>query len=527
MANNNFSDLGLSDWLVRKLAAIGIKKPSKIQREVVPFLVREHKRNVFACSETGTGKTLAYVLPILERLVYDPRPYFALIFAPTRELANQIHDIVKILTGADGKNSTPLVKSLLVIGGGNYGVETNDENVQGLWLGKPNIIVATPGRFLDQIINRNYLDVCGTMRSFRFDMLVMDEADQLITSGFCEQMKTLLDWIDSKEVGNSRRQTVVLSATLSPALEKLREIISSKDRTNQPFVVNLLPTLDKVKQELATNPYLDQRYILCPHNVKPAYLIEALLDMDFKQLIIFCGTKREAKLMHKILITLGFAGKEFNFEPVLLNSDLKQSLRFAAIDKFKSLKSRILVTTDLASRGLDLPLVDLIINYNCPKSAVSYVHRVGRTCRKPNVTASSTIRAVDDLEVDDINREDIEKSEAMALDKKEADDTAIKTLKPRKKRVKSAYLGKSLTFVSQYDIDLMKNIESFIGIKMDKEKAIDEEHVNEILKQVTFACKDAELAIEREEAIDEEIKGPLHSKHHKQSSPRKRKRHAV
>lgn len=129
---SEFNKLGLSDWLVRRLVSIGIKKPSKIQREVIPFLVKDFKRSVFACSETGSGKTLAYVLPILERLLYDPRPYFALIFAPTRELASQINDIIKILTGSDGKSSTPLVKSLLVIGGGNYGVETNDEDVQGI-----------------------------------------------------------------------------------------------------------------------------------------------------------------------------------------------------------------------------------------------------------------------------------------------------------------------------------------------------------------------------------------------------------
>ena len=263
-----------------------------------------------------------------------------------------------------------------------------------MWLGKPNIIVATPGRLLDQIVNRNYLDVCGSSKSFKFEILVLDEADQLITAGFCEQIKNLLIWIDN-ESQNYRRQTLVFSATLTPALEKLKEIILNKDEQFQPFVVNLLPSFDMVKLEIATNPNLDQRYLLCPFGVKPAYLVECLLDLDFKQLIIFCGTKKETRLIFKVLITLGLNGKDFGFDPIILNSDLKQSLRFAAIDKFKSLKSRVLVTTDLASRGLDLPLVDLIINYNCPKSAISYVHRVGRTCRKPELVSSSNLMIED------------------------------------------------------------------------------------------------------------------------------------
>lgn len=393
-----------------------------------------------------------------------------------------------------------------------------------MWLGKPNIIVATPGRFLDQIINRNYLNFCGTMRSFKFDILVLDEADQLITAGFSDQMRQLLDWIDSKEAGNHRRQTVVLSATLTPALEKLKEIFSAKDKDSQPFVVNILPTIDKVKQELATNPYLDQRYFLCPHAVKPAFLVEALLDLDFKQLIIFCATKKEAKLIHKILMTLGFSGKDFNFDPVLLNSDLKQTLRFAAIDKFKSLKSRILVTTDLASRGLDLPLVDLVINYNCPKSAISYVHRVGRTCRKPDVSSTTIGPSASDLAMDEEREDD---SQSNSKDKSEPDDNVDgngEKLKPKKFKVKSKTLGKSITLISQYDIELLKNIESFIGIKMEKELGIDENNVEDILKQVAYAVKDAEIAIEQEQSQMEELKGkPLKSKNSSKKSKKARK----
>ncbi|RWS01654.1 DEAD box ATP-dependent RNA helicase-like protein 2 [Dinothrombium tinctorium] len=444
---SEFNALGFSKWLTDKLQCVGIRTPSEVQRNAAAVILnRAERRDLFACSRTGSGKTLAYILPILELLVKDPRPYFALVLAPTRELARQIYDVITLLTGNNSANSgnTLIVKTILVIGGGNYGTGDSNEESQGLWVGKPNIIVATPGRLLDILQNRNYLDVCGSLTTLNFEILVLDEADQLITAGFCEQLKNILEFIDSNEKGNHRRQTLVFSATLTPALEHLTSLITSKDPSRQPVIINLLPTVADIKQEIATNPDLDQRYILCPEYVKTAYLVECLLDLCFKQMIIFCATKKEAKLIHKVLITLGFDGTDFGFKPVLLNADLKQSLRFAAIEKFKSLKSRILVTTDLASRGLDLPQVDLIINYNCPKSATTYVHRVGRTCP-------------------------------------------------------SKYKGKSVTFITQYDINLLQSIESFIGKKLEKETAIDEENITTILKQVAVAIKDAEIRIEQEE----------------------------
>ncbi|RWS24215.1 DEAD box ATP-dependent RNA helicase-like protein 2 [Leptotrombidium deliense] len=488
---SEFSSLGLSNWLCEKLQSLGIKYPSDIQKSTAPVILNQkEKRDVFACSRTGSGKTLAYILPILEVLVKDPRPYFALILAPTRELAHQIYEVISLLTGKSSAKcgNTLLVKTILVIGGGNYGTGDSNEESQGLWFGKPNIIVATPGRLLDILENRNYLDVCGMRRTLHFEMLVLDEADQLITAGFCEQLKNILEFIDTNKGERRRRQTLVFSATLTPALEHLTSMISSKDSSHQPHIVNLLPTLSTIKQELATNPDLDQRYVLCPEYVKAAYLVECLLDLRFKQMILFCGTKKEARLLHKVLITLGFDSDDFGFKPVLLNADLRQNLRFAAIEKFKSLKSRVLVTTDLASRGLDLPQVDLIINYNCPKSATTYVHRVGRTCRKPEL----------------VSKDSESKTEVVVPESDETESDG----KSRKKRVKSSnfvssaaakYKGKSVTFVTQYDINLVQSIESFIGKKLEKETAIDEDNITAILKQVAVALKDAEIRIEEED----------------------------
>jgi len=480
----SFKDLGLSNWLIRSLHAIGVNKPSTIQQAAIPAILELKKdgktrRDVFACARTGSGKTLAYVLPILELLVPDPRPYFALILAPTRELAFQINEMIKTLSGTSSTGGIQTVKTLLVIGGGKYGEGETNEEFQGLWFGKPNVVVATPGRMLEQLEERNQLEMCGQLRTLRFDMLVLDEADQLISSDFAHQVKGILDWIDKNDVSHSKlsykkRQTLVLSATLTTALEQLEEVITRKDPDNKPCIINLLPSSEQMVKEIATNPHLDQRYILCPEYVRAAYLVECILDLEFKQMIIFCSTKREARLVYRVLIKLGFAGKGFCFDPVLLNSDMKQHERFAALERFKLRKSRILVTTDLANRGLDIPLVDLVINYTCPKSAVAYVHRVGRTCRTP-----------------DFN---------------DATENDLAKLK-----------GKAVTLLSQFDINLIKNVESLIGLELKKEDGIEEDNITKILKKVALAVKTAEIGIDFDDNT-----GNKSQLHQKSKSKRKR-----
>lgn len=477
----DFKDIGISNWLIKSLQAIGINEPSNIQRKAIPAIFSlksdgKTRKDIFACSRTGSGKTLAFVLPILEMLVRDPRPYFALILAPTRELAYQINEMIKVLTGASKNGGAFVIKSLLVIGGGKYGDGLNPEEAQGLWFGKPNIVVATPGRFLDQVTNKNQLEFCGSMKTFSFEILVMDEADQLISSSFFEQVGKILDWLDANDTKyldggtpfrQKKRQTLVFSATLTSSLEQLKEIVTKKDPQNQPVIINLLPSIDRIKEELSTNPYLDQRYILCPEAVKYAYLVECLLDLKFKQLIIFCGTKKEARLVHRTLMNLGFAGKDFKYDPVLLNSGMQQHLRFAALDRFKAMKSRILVTTDLANRGLDIPQVDLVINVTCPKAAITYVHRVGRTCRMPDMEEEAESRDPRNVSSDVVGRD--------------------------------GFKGKAVTLISQYDIKLIQSIEQFIGLKLEKEDQLDEDNITSILKQVVVALKEAEISIENED----------------------------
>lgn len=517
-----FSELGISQWLVSGLKALNINEPTAIQKKSIPeiFSLKSDGRtrqDVFACSHTGSGKTLAYVLPVLEMLVRDPRPYFALILAPTRELAYQINDMIKILSASASSGGAMQVKSLLVIGGGQYGDGVIREESRGLWFGKPNIVVATPGRLLDHLTNRNQIEFCGSLRTFSFDIMVMDEADQLISDSFAHQVKGILDWLDANEIKHlngetpfrqKKRQTLVFTATLTQALEQLSLVIAKRDPTNRPAVINLLPSMDRLTTELRTNPQLDQRYLLCPENVKHAYLVECLMDLSFRQLIIFCPSKRQARLIHRMLLNLGFSGKGFSFNPVLLNSDMRQSLRFASLDMFKALKSRILVTTDLANRGLDIPQVDLVINFSCPRQPIAYVHRVGRTCRMPDFddddsgpsSCPSTGSALTTQGPDSTDHVPHIHKRSPAL-KQEQDPKG--GVSRRKRAVASK--GKSVTFVSQFDIELIQKIEQFIGIKLEKEDGLDEDNVANILTQVGLAVKEAQLSLEFEESGEKSL----------------------
>lgn len=521
-----FAELGISQWLITGLKALNINEPTPVQRRAIPhiFSLKEDgrtRKDVFACSHTGSGKTLAYVLPILEILVRDPRPYFALILAPTRELAYQINDMVKILAGSSSSGGSMMVKSLLVIGGGQYGDGVVREEARGLWFGKPNIVVATPGRLLDQLRNRNQIEFCGSLKTLSFDMLVLDEADQLISESFGQQVKEILDWLDANEIKHlngetpfkqKKRQTLVFTATLTEALEQLSRVIAKRDPTNRPTVINLLPTQERLTAELRTNPFLDQRYLLCPENVKHAYLVECLMDLTFRQLIIFCKSKREARLIHRMLLNLGFSGKGFSFNPVLLNSDMKQSLRFASLDMFKALKSRILVTTDLANRGLDIPQVDLVINFSCPRQPISYVHRVGRTCRMPDFSdENDELQKASGQPAAHVEQEAVSKGsegdEAVKYNSETrsispSGNSAAETESSRKVTHRSRSQpskGKSVTIITQFDIKLIQEIEEFIGIKLKKEDGLDEENIASILTQVGLAVKEAQLSMEFDE----------------------------
>lgn len=335
-----FNDLGLSPWLVRQCDLLGMKSPTEIQKKCIPRILQGE--DCIGCAKTGSGKTLAFALPILNKLGEDPYGIFALILTPTRELAYQIGDQFAVM----GK--TLNLRMSVIVGG-------MDMMVQGQELSrKPHIVVATPGRLAD------HLESCDTFSLKRIKYLVLDEADRLLEGRFDHQLKTVFECIPEK------RQTLLFSATLSDSLDKVKSIADEK------VFVWSEPT------DVATVDQLAQSYVLCPPMVRDGYLVETIRTYRSQDengsIMIFTDTCKNCQLLSMTL-------NEVGFENVALHAMERQRERLASLAKFKSNVVKILIATDVASRGLDIPAVQLVLNHTLPNSPKDYIHRVGRTAR--------------------------------------------------------------------------------------------------------------------------------------------------
>ncbi|KAF5910033.1 putative ATP-dependent RNA helicase DDX49 [Clarias magur] len=307
------------------------------------------------CAKTGSGKTAAFVLPVLQKLSEDPYGIFCLVLTPTRELAYQIAEQFRAL----GK---PLgLRDCIIVGG-------MDMVTQGLELSrKPHVVVATPGRLADHIRSS------GTFDMKRLQFLIMDEADRLLEQGctdFTKDLEVILSIVPAK------RQTLLFSATLTDTLQELKSIA-----LNKPFFW-------EHKSEVRTVEELDQRYILTPEKVKDAYLVNLIQkfqdEHDDWSIMIFTNTCKNCQILTMML-------REFKFPAIALHSMMKQRQRFANLAKFKSNIFKILIATDVAARGLDIPTVQVVINHNTPGLPKIYIHRVGRTARAGRNGVSITL----------------------------------------------------------------------------------------------------------------------------------------
>uniref|UniRef100_A0A8C6WHI5 Probable ATP-dependent RNA helicase DDX49 n=1 Tax=Neogobius melanostomus TaxID=47308 RepID=A0A8C6WHI5_9GOBI len=339
---SEFAALGLSDWLVKQCQQLGINKPTPVQENCLPPTLEG--RDVMGCAKTGSGKTAAFVLPVLQKLSEDPYGIFCLVLTPTRELAYQIAEQFRVL----GK---PLgVKDCIVVGG-------MDMVTQALELSnQPHVVVATPGRLADHIRSSN------TFSLRRIQFLILDEADRLLEQGctdFSSDLEVILGALPAK------RQTLLFSATLTDTLQELKNI------TLKPF-----------------QGQLDQRYILTPEKVKDAHLVHLIQTFTDEHhdwsIIIFTNTCKNCQVLTMML-------REFNFPTISLHSMMKQKQRFANLAKFKASVYRILIATDVAARGLDIPTVQVVINHNTPGLPKIYIHRVGRTARAGRNGVSITL----------------------------------------------------------------------------------------------------------------------------------------
>ncbi|KAK0076477.1 hypothetical protein PV325_005292 [Microctonus aethiopoides] len=397
-ANITWKDLGIVDALCQACQDLKWSAPTKIQREAIPLTIQG--KDVIGLAETGSGKTAAFALPILQALLENPQRYFALILTPTRELAFQISEQFEALGSSIG------VKCIVIVGG-------MDMMSQALMLAKkPHILIATPGRLVDHLENTKGFN----LRSLKF--LVMDEADRILNMDFEVEVDKILRVIPRE------RRTLLFSATMTKKVQKLQ-----RASLRNPVKV-------EVSTKYQTVEKLQQYYLFVATKFKDAYLVHILNEMAGNSFMIFCGTCNNTVRTALLLRHLGFMA-------VPLHGQMTQNKRLAALTKFKAKNRSILISTDVASRGLDIPHVDVVINFDIPTHSKDYIHRVGRTAR-------------------------------------------------------AGRGGSSITFVTQYDVELYQRIEELISKRLPKYNIVDDEvmllqeRVAEAQRLVRMELKDME-----------------------------------
>jgi len=393
-----WKDLGLVDTLCKTCLDLKWKEPTRIQREAIPLTLQG--KDVIGLAETGSGKTAAFALPILQALLESPQRYFALILTPTRELAFQISEQFDALGSSMG------VKTVVLVGG-------MDMHAQGMILEKkPHIIIATPGRLVDHLENTKGFN----LRQLKF--LVMDEADRILNMDFEVEVDKILRVIPRE------RRTLLFSATMTKKVQKLQ-----RASLRNPVKV-------EVSTKYQTVEKLQQYYIFVPMKFKDVYLVHILNELAGNSFMIFCGTCNNTVRTALLLRNLGFTA-------VPLHGQMSQNKRIAALTKFKAKNRSILISTDVASRGLDIPHVDIVINFDIPTHSKDYIHRVGRTAR-------------------------------------------------------AGRSGRSITFVTQYDVELYQRIEQLISKQLplysteEEEVMLLQERVSEAQRIVKMDMKNIE-----------------------------------
>ncbi|KAG5439115.1 hypothetical protein PCANB_001414 [Pneumocystis canis] len=395
-SKKSFKDLGLIDELCNVCRLLNFETPTPIQEEAIPWAIQG--RDIIGLAQTGSGKTAAFALPIIQALWKKPNSLFACVIAPTRELAYQISEQFSALGGDLG------LKSTVIVGG-------MDMVSQAIALNKkPHIVVCTPGRLQDHLENTKGF----SLRTIKY--LVLDEADKLLDMNFGPIIEKIL------KVMPRERNTYLFSATMTSKVEKLQRASLSN------------PVRIAVSTKYSTVSTLLQSYLFFPFKYKDTYFVFLINELVGQSIITFARTCNDAQRLTILLRHLGFSA-------ICLHGQMSQSSRLGALNKFKSGSFNILLATDVASRGLDIPLVDCVINYDIPTDSKTYIHRVGRTAR-------------------------------------------------------AGRSGKSLSLVTQYDLELFLRIEKALGNKMsefstDKEVVmLLNERVSEAQREVIMEMKD-------------------------------------
>ncbi len=336
----NFTEFGFDDDLLDGIDAMGYTTATPVQAQVIPPIIAG--RDIIAAAQTGTGKTAAFLLPVLQKLItehHDQHKINAMIIVPTRELAVQI---AQILEGISYYTSI----SFLEIYGGTGGASFANEK-KALSTGV-DIVICTPGRMISHL-NMGYVKIDA------LKYLILDEADRMLDMGFLDDIVKIIGYMPKQ------RQNLLFSATMPPGIRKLAGTI-----LNNPVEVNI--AISKPPEQI-----VQEAFLVYDHQKIP--LVKYILrQKEFGSVLIFCSSKLNVKKLYEELRRAGFLVGQ-------IQSDLEQDKREQVLLDFKSHKLKILVATDILSRGIDIEDIDLVINYEVPHDGEDYVHRIGRTAR--------------------------------------------------------------------------------------------------------------------------------------------------
>ncbi|KAK9348660.1 P-loop containing nucleoside triphosphate hydrolase protein [Lipomyces starkeyi] len=402
----SFEALGLSKSLAESLNSMAIRRPSQIQIACIPQIL--NGRDCIGGARTGSGKTIAFAAPILQKLSEDPFGVFAVVMTPTRELALQISEQFAAL------GASMNLKQAVIVGG-------MDMIAQALALQKrPHVVIATPGRLADHIRSSGEEAIAG-LRRVKF--LVMDEADRLLTPGFAEDLEECMNVMAKAK----NRQTLLFSATITQSVMQLKESF-------RHIFVHEVPS-----NSISIPATLDQTYLFIPTHVREAYLV-SLLTLPInekKSAIVFVNRATTAEVLKRIF-------RSMDVRVTSLHSQISQRERIDSLGRFRAEAARVLVATDVASRGLDIPVVQMVVNFDIPADPDDYIHRVGRTAR-------------------------------------------------------AGRTGESIAFVTEHDINRIKAIEERVGKVMTKYELVTESMViRDSLQQTSNAKREALMDLERE-----------------------------
>lgn len=348
-----FEDFHFDPDVQDGLESMGYKEPTPIQAQAIPVILQN--KDLIACAQTGTGKTAAYLLPLLHKIITSPVCQLnTLILAPTRELAQQIDQQI------DGLAYYMDISSIPVYGGGSGEVWAQQRKALDNGV---DIVIATPGRLISHLAS-------GAVKLDDLKHLVLDEADRMLDMGFYDDIVKIINYLPAE------RQTLLFSATMPPKIRSLTSKI-----LNNPEQINI--AISKPAEGINQQAYM-------VHDENKVDLLKALLkDGSYNSMIIFASTKENVKKLDRELAKTGIGAKAFH-------SDLDQQEREDLMNKFKARRIPALIGTDVLSRGIDVEGIDLVVNYDVPPDPEDYVHRIGRTARAASTgTAITFINATD------------------------------------------------------------------------------------------------------------------------------------